>query len=87
MSCQEAMQTYRHTLRAARAFTDYNFRHYFARRAREDFRASYGRQSQEKMDESSRQAFLEKAKTNLEMLRRQSVVSQMYSAAAPSTRR
>ncbi|CAE6954359.1 ISD11 [Symbiodinium sp. CCMP2592] len=85
MALQEAMQMYRHTLRASRAFTDYNFRHYFARRAREDFRALFGRQSQ--ADEPRRQAFLEQAKTNLEMLKRQSVISQMYTATPPTTQR
>mmetsp|Transcript_42689 Transcript_42689/g.87146 ORF Transcript_42689/g.87146 Transcript_42689/m.87146 type:complete len:85 (+) Transcript_42689:74-328(+) len=84
MALQEAMSIYRGTLRAASKFTDYNFRHYFARRAREDFRAFYG---STQVDDASRKAFLEKAKENLNMLERQSMVSQMYKVTSPITRR
>mmetsp|Transcript_46129 Transcript_46129/g.73298 ORF Transcript_46129/g.73298 Transcript_46129/m.73298 type:complete len:85 (+) Transcript_46129:73-327(+) len=84
MALQEAMSIYRGTLRAASKFTDYNFRHYFARRAREDFRAFYG---SPQVDDASRKAFLEKAKENLNMLERQSMVSQMYKVTSPITRR
>eukprot|EP00438_Fugacium_kawagutii_P026314 Skav227414 [mRNA] locus=scaffold950:102632:104686:+ [translate_table: standard] len=84
MAMQEVMQVYRGTLRAASKFTDYNFRHYFARRAREDFRAFYGSQQ---VDDASRKAFLEKARDNLNMLERQSMVSQMYKVTSPITRR
>mmetsp|Transcript_66557 Transcript_66557/g.81478 ORF Transcript_66557/g.81478 Transcript_66557/m.81478 type:complete len:85 (+) Transcript_66557:3-257(+) len=84
MALQEAIRIYRSTLRAASKFTDYNFRHYFARRAREDFRAFYSNQP---VDDASQKAFLQKAQENLNMLERQSTVSQMYKVTSPITRR
>mmetsp|Transcript_104344 Transcript_104344/g.248305 ORF Transcript_104344/g.248305 Transcript_104344/m.248305 type:complete len:86 (-) Transcript_104344:98-355(-) len=85
MSAPEAFRVYRQTLRAAGQFTDYNFRHYFARRAREDFRAFFSQERQ--ADDASREAFMQKAKSNLEMLKRQSVISQMYKVTGPGTNR
>mmetsp|Transcript_66556 Transcript_66556/g.81477 ORF Transcript_66556/g.81477 Transcript_66556/m.81477 type:complete len:83 (+) Transcript_66556:3-251(+) len=63
MALQEAIRIYRSTLRAASKFTDYNFRHYFARRAREDFRAFYSNQP---VDDASQKAFFAEGPGKLE---------------------
>mmetsp|Transcript_21492 Transcript_21492/g.64148 ORF Transcript_21492/g.64148 Transcript_21492/m.64148 type:complete len:89 (-) Transcript_21492:87-353(-) len=83
----EVTRLYRSTLRAAGLFTDNNFRHYFARRAKEDFRAFAGRLKQGKADSEAKEAFMAQGQENLAMLKRQGMVSQLYKSSPPPGRR
>ena len=62
---------YRSVQRAARGFEDYNFRAYFVRRSREDWRADTSAAAASK-------DFLADQKQHLQMLRRQGALSQLY---------
>eukprot|EP00428_Durinskia_dybowskii_P051183 CAMPEP_0170326394 /NCGR_PEP_ID=MMETSP0116_2-20130129/64073_1 /TAXON_ID=400756 /ORGANISM="Durinskia baltica, Strain CSIRO CS-38" /LENGTH=118 /DNA_ID=CAMNT_0010579449 /DNA_START=83 /DNA_END=437 /DNA_ORIENTATION=+ len=87
----EIARLYRQTLRAAEGLTDYNFRSYFQRRAREDFRRFASMQRRGAVDAAGTGAFLESGKETLAMLKRQALVSSLYeagpSAAAMAQRR
>mmetsp|Transcript_38933 Transcript_38933/g.70250 ORF Transcript_38933/g.70250 Transcript_38933/m.70250 type:complete len:88 (-) Transcript_38933:184-447(-) len=87
MASREVLQLFRQSMRAAGGFTDYNFRHYFVRRLREDFRAFDRSIRQGKIDDASQKEFIEKAQAQLGMLERQSTVSQLYKSTGPSGRR
>jgi len=60
-------------LRQSNRFAAYNFREYFKRRTRDTFREHRGER-----DEAKAKALLAKAKKDLEVLRRQAVISQFY---------
>ncbi|KAG7867861.1 hypothetical protein KL918_002458 [Ogataea parapolymorpha] len=70
-SAQEILSLYRQFLRYSRKFENYNFREYFLRRSREEFRKL-------KEFDGDTSAIIEKAKKELGVLRRQSTISQMY---------
>ncbi|KAG7907490.1 hypothetical protein KL905_003406 [Ogataea polymorpha] len=70
-SAQEILSLYRQFLRYSRQFENYNFREYFLRRSREEFRKL-------KEFDGDTSAIIEKAKKELGVLRRQSKISQMY---------
>mmetsp|Transcript_97134 Transcript_97134/g.296814 ORF Transcript_97134/g.296814 Transcript_97134/m.296814 type:complete len:90 (-) Transcript_97134:16-285(-) len=82
----ELSRLYRHILRAAGSFTDYNFRCYFQRRAREDFRGFADRCRRGEMDAAGTETFLQGSQEHLEMLKRMGVVSQLYAAPPRSPR-
>jgi len=63
---------YRQLLRAARGFTNYNFRDYALRHIRDDVRAA------STLEGEKAQAAYRHGKTQLEMLKRQSAISAMF---------
>mmetsp|Transcript_56967 Transcript_56967/g.112229 ORF Transcript_56967/g.112229 Transcript_56967/m.112229 type:complete len:89 (-) Transcript_56967:266-532(-) len=83
----EIKHLYRHTLRAAGGLTDYNFRCYFQRRAREDFRQFASRQSRGEVDAAGKDAFVASSQETLAMLKRQALVSTLYQAGPVRTTR
>ncbi|CDI97998.1 LYR motif containing protein 4 [Echinococcus multilocularis] len=64
---------FREMLRASNNFTDYNFRIYFARRVKEEFRKHGNIKSPEEQDK-----FIAEAEKTLGILQRQSALSQFY---------
>ncbi|VEU22075.1 DEKNAAC103064 [Brettanomyces naardenensis] len=68
-SRQQVLRLYRNVLRASHEFEYYNFREYFLRKARRDFRAFKGEDNTEAYNDGLKQ---------LGILRRQSMISQMY---------
>mmetsp|Transcript_22724 Transcript_22724/g.58110 ORF Transcript_22724/g.58110 Transcript_22724/m.58110 type:complete len:91 (+) Transcript_22724:72-344(+) len=77
----ELNRLYRQMLRAAGSITDYNFRSYFQRRSREDFRVFASRWHRGEADVSAQEEFMREGQTKLEMLKRQGALSQLYKAA------
>lgn len=65
---------YRQLLRNGNALTTYNFREYARRRTRDAFREHAGEQDPARVRE-----FLDKGKKELEILRRQAIVSGFFS--------
>jgi len=69
----KTLALYKTTMREASKFTDFNFRNYFQRRVRDGYKESMhlteGPQIQEK---------LKIAQQNLEMIRRQATLSQLF---------
>ena len=70
------LSLYRQTLRAAQQFSNYNFREYALRYAREDFRAAKPLSDADAIAQA-----YQRGKTQLQMLQRQSAVSAMYPQA------
>ena len=71
---------YRDYLRTAGSFTNYNFKNYFLRKAKRDFR-NYRQQAVSGSTKESGLSQLDtfnKLRTELAVLKRQSVVSQLY---------
>lgn len=64
---------YASTLRAARAFGSYNFRYYFVRRTRDNFRSMQGVSDPLEITRAYNEAV-----DQLAMLRRSAVVNQLY---------
>ena len=60
----EKLLLYRQLIKACRRFTDYNFKEYFLRRTREDFRSSGWAN--------------EKSEKQLEIIKRQALIQSMY---------
>mmetsp|Transcript_6179 Transcript_6179/g.14766 ORF Transcript_6179/g.14766 Transcript_6179/m.14766 type:complete len:88 (-) Transcript_6179:63-326(-) len=83
----EVTHLYRQVLRAAGSFSDYNFRAYFLRRARDDFRGFGLRWQRGSIDAAGTDAFLQDANETLGMLKRQSTLSQMYEVKGPAIRK
>jgi len=73
MASSEAISLYRSLLRQSNRFAAYNFREYFKRRTRDTFREHRGEQ-----DEAKTRELLAKARKDLEVLKRQAVISQFY---------
>eukprot|EP00013_Stygamoeba_regulata_P021569 CAMPEP_0177647846 /NCGR_PEP_ID=MMETSP0447-20121125/10515_1 /TAXON_ID=0 /ORGANISM="Stygamoeba regulata, Strain BSH-02190019" /LENGTH=80 /DNA_ID=CAMNT_0019150453 /DNA_START=73 /DNA_END=315 /DNA_ORIENTATION=- len=71
----QALPLYRSMLRSARRFPTYNFREYFSRRVREDFRAA----RDSSMSEAQQDAFLAAQREKARALARQSTISSLYS--------
>mmetsp|Transcript_25249 Transcript_25249/g.57332 ORF Transcript_25249/g.57332 Transcript_25249/m.57332 type:complete len:88 (-) Transcript_25249:158-421(-) len=87
MAPGEVVHLYRQVLRAAGSFTDYNFRRYFVRRAKEDFRVFESRWRKGEVDRDAQEAFMKEGTQHLGMLRRIGVLSQMYESGPPSNAR
>mmetsp|Transcript_73205 Transcript_73205/g.136801 ORF Transcript_73205/g.136801 Transcript_73205/m.136801 type:complete len:88 (+) Transcript_73205:78-341(+) len=87
MVSTEVAHLYRQVLRAAGSFSDYNFREYFLRRARDDFRGFALRSKIGSLDAAGTDAFLQDARENLQMLQRQSTLSQLYEVKGPQIRK
>eukprot|EP00028_Trichosphaerium_sp_Am-I-7-wt_P006168 CAMPEP_0168517196 /NCGR_PEP_ID=MMETSP0405-20121227/5884_1 /TAXON_ID=498012 /ORGANISM="Trichosphaerium sp, Strain Am-I-7 wt" /LENGTH=96 /DNA_ID=CAMNT_0008537113 /DNA_START=14 /DNA_END=304 /DNA_ORIENTATION=+ len=68
-----ALNYYRGFLRSASQFRTYNFKSYVQRRAMEDFRANKGQS-----DPATIKQLLFNAKQQLEVVRRQAMVNQIY---------
>ena len=73
VSREASLTLYRQLLRAANGFTNYNFRNYFVRVVREDFRRDSALQGSEEVDAAYR-----RGRAQLEMLRRQSAISGLF---------
>ncbi|KAL1667457.1 hypothetical protein GGF50DRAFT_124786 [Schizophyllum commune] len=67
------LSLYHSTLRVSNSFSSYNFRNYFLRRARENFRAM-----QEADDTSALSKQYSEAVKELAVLRRSAIVNQLY---------
>mmetsp|Transcript_18436 Transcript_18436/g.43333 ORF Transcript_18436/g.43333 Transcript_18436/m.43333 type:complete len:88 (-) Transcript_18436:105-368(-) len=87
MAPPEVVRLYRQVLRAAGTFTDYNFKQYFLRRAKEDFRVFEHRCQKGEVDLANQQAFMQAGLKHLGMLKRQGMISQMYESTPPTTAR
>jgi len=70
---EQVLQLYRQFMRASSRFNNYNFRHYFLRRSRDAFKESKNVEDPEKIH-----SLLSKAREELQVLQRQSRISQMY---------
>ncbi|CAG99234.1 Isd11p [Kluyveromyces lactis] len=69
----QILHMYKEFIRNASKIQNYNFREYFLRRARESFRANKNVENPEKISE-----LLSEAEKDLGVLKRQSVISNMY---------
>mmetsp|Transcript_47255 Transcript_47255/g.136127 ORF Transcript_47255/g.136127 Transcript_47255/m.136127 type:complete len:91 (-) Transcript_47255:111-383(-) len=83
----ELTRLYRQILRNAGTFSDYNFRCYFQRRAREDFRDFSAKKLRGEVDDAAHKAFIERSQEQLNMLKRQGTLNSFYGAAPPRTKR
>lgn len=70
---QRILHLFKEMLRASKNFTDYNFRTYFTRRIKEEFRKQRDVKSPEEKDK-----FLAEAEKTLGILQRQSALSNFY---------
>ena len=73
VSRARALGQYRQLLRAAEKFTNYNFRDYALRCVREDFRAGA-----KVADAAEAEQVFQRGRVQLQMLQRQSTVSQLF---------
>ncbi|XP_060630756.1 LYR motif-containing protein 4 [Anolis sagrei] len=71
----QALRLYRALLRESQAFAAYGYRTYAIRRIKDAFR-----ENKNISDSTEIEALLNKAKTNLEIIRRQVLVGQLYTA-------
>lgn len=69
----QVLHLYKQFIKNAKLFNDYNFREYFLRRARADFKQHIAVQDTTKLSELYHDGQL-----NLAMLKRQSIISQLY---------
>lgn len=69
----QVLKLYKQFMRNARQFNDYNFREYFIRRARIGFKENRDVQDSQKLN-----TLFKDAQRDLGVLKRQSVLSQMY---------
>jgi hypothetical protein len=72
-SKQQVLQLYREFMRNSTRFDNYNFRNYFIRRSRDAFK-----QGKELTDKQQINTQFQKAREELNVLERQSKISQMY---------
>ncbi|KAI9567679.1 hypothetical protein HD554DRAFT_2023389 [Boletus coccyginus] len=72
-SPQTIRSLYSSTLRASKSFSSYNFRNYFVRRTKENFRSMQAEKDPAKLSVAYNEAIKE-----LEVLRRSAVVNQVY---------
>ncbi|CAH2451283.1 Cysteine desulfurase [Komagataella phaffii CBS 7435] len=68
----QVLNLYRTFLRYSNNFENYNFRNYFIRKTKDSFRANRS------IEEKDIPEFLLKAQKDLQVLKRQSTISQMY---------
>ena len=73
MTGTEVLGLYRSLLRAGSGFTNYNFRDYALRSVRDRFRANLGLS-----DGDAISAALHEARTHLQLVKRQTAVSQLF---------
>jgi len=71
----EAISLYRSLVRSSKQFASYNFREYFLRRTREDFRQYRG-----ETDPTKIQELLAYGQTELQVIQRQAQISRLYAA-------
>ncbi|KAK4145373.1 uncharacterized protein C8A04DRAFT_26881 [Dichotomopilus funicola] len=72
-SAQRVLSLYRQLLRQGSQFSAYNFREYARRRTRDAFRENKAVQDEQKVKE-----LVQKGQKELQMLKRQTVISQFY---------
>ncbi|KAM7441262.1 LYR motif-containing protein 4 [Porites harrisoni] len=72
-SRSEVLQLYRQMLRIGRSFTSYNYRMYATRRIRDAFR-----ENRDISDPDVIKSLMKKGQDNLEMMKRQVSLGQMY---------
>ncbi|XP_029817271.1 LOW QUALITY PROTEIN: LYR motif-containing protein 4 [Manacus vitellinus] len=70
----QVLRLYRALLRESQRFSGYNYRTYAIRRIRDAFRENKNIKDSEKVEE-----LVNKAKANLEVIRRQVTIGQLYS--------
>ncbi|XP_062986408.1 LYR motif-containing protein 4 isoform X2 [Elgaria multicarinata webbii] len=70
----QVLRLYRALLRESQGFTAYGYRTYAVRRIRDAFR-----ENKSVKDSAEVETLVNKAKTNLEMIRRQVTIGQLYS--------
>eukprot|EP00811_Abedinium_folium_P015445 NODE_24404_length_626_cov_2.973948.p2 GENE.NODE_24404_length_626_cov_2.973948~~NODE_24404_length_626_cov_2.973948.p2 ORF type:complete len:88 (-),score=27.88 NODE_24404_length_626_cov_2.973948:183-446(-) len=87
MVAAEVAHVYRQTLRAAGEFGHSNFRAYFLRRARADYRVFTKAYDAGELDAAAQKRFLRESSDHLAMLKRQSVMSRLYDTEFPLTTR
>jgi len=75
-SSSQVLHLYRSLLRQSNQFAAYNFREYFKRRTRDAFR-----EHKDETNEETVKSLVEKARKELQVLKRQSVISQFYQLA------
>mmetsp|Transcript_16309 Transcript_16309/g.32623 ORF Transcript_16309/g.32623 Transcript_16309/m.32623 type:complete len:89 (-) Transcript_16309:174-440(-) len=73
MASTEAVQLYRSLLRSSKLFSQYNFREYFLRRTREEFRAHRGESDAAKIAE-----LIGRGKEELQVIHRQATLSTLF---------
>lgn len=69
----EILSLYRQIIKNSRKFTNYNFREYFLRRSRSEFK-----RNMHLNDPSQISDLFTKAKNELAVLKRQAIISQLY---------
>ncbi|XP_074604273.1 LYR motif-containing protein bcn92 [Brevipalpus obovatus] len=74
-SSSKVLLLYRQLLLESKKFPDYNFREYALRRIRDTFR-----ENRQESDPDKIAKLLEKAESNLNLIKRQVVINQMYKA-------
>ncbi|KZT08162.1 uncharacterized protein LAESUDRAFT_649885 [Laetiporus sulphureus 93-53] len=70
---QALLELYHNSLRTSRAFSSYNFREYFVRRTKDEFRVI-----QNEADPGKLSAFYNDKVKELEVLKRSAIVNQLY---------
>ncbi len=78
MGSKEALQLYRSLLKSSKKFSQYNFREYFLRRTREDFRAH-----QVETDSAKIAELLRRGKEELAVIDRQGTLSSLFADSKP----
>lgn len=70
---QQVLQLYKQIIKNANQFSNYNFREYFLRKARTEFKANKALTDAAKIE-----SLFQGAQRDLGVLKRQSIISQMY---------
>ncbi|XP_055327199.1 LYR motif-containing protein 4B-like [Paramacrobiotus metropolitanus] len=70
---REALALYKQLIRASNGFSNYNYRCYAIRRVQEEFKRSLHEKDPRKISQ-----MFSKAQTNLEIIKRQATLSQLY---------
>lgn len=73
VSKSQVLGLYKQIIKNASRFNDYNFKQYFLRKARTEFKANKG-----VADAAQIEALVKDAQKDLGVLKRQSIISQMY---------
>jgi uncharacterized membrane protein len=69
----QALRVYRQLMRNGRQYNDYNMREYIQRRVRDEFKANKTMSDAEQIDKC-----LDKARHELEVVKRQAIISRLY---------
>lgn len=70
---RQVLSLYKQFIKSSSQFSDYNFREYFLRRSRDTFKSNKDVNEAEKLS-----SLFDKAKEELGTIKRQAVISQMY---------